>query len=121
MFLSKPEVLQALNIVVGYYPKTSEETIPLGSNKHFNIDPSSVERFDLGAGLEVLMGFFGECSRCYLTIPYKLSGQGCCMLSGRKAFNGNGCIPARRFPKRLQAGSFLEEAGNSSYPYPPGQ
>ncbi|GKZ94901.1 hypothetical protein AnigIFM59636_008632 [Aspergillus niger] len=58
MFHYKPEVLQTLNIVAGYYPKTSEETISLGSNKHFNIDPSSVERFDLGAGLEVLRGFF---------------------------------------------------------------
>lgn len=58
MFHNKPEVLQALNIMMGYYPKTSEKTISLGSNKHFNIDPSSVERFDLGAGLEVLRGFF---------------------------------------------------------------
>lgn len=58
MFHNMPEVLQALNIVMGYYPKTSEETISLGSNKHFNIDPSSVERYDLGAGLEVLRGFF---------------------------------------------------------------
>lgn len=58
MFHNKPEVLQALNIMMGYYPKTSEETISLGSNKHFNVDPSSVERFELGAGLDVLRGYF---------------------------------------------------------------
>lgn len=58
IFYYKPKVLQALNIIIGYYPKTNREIISLGSNKHFNINPSSVKQFNLGAGLKVLRGFF---------------------------------------------------------------
>lgn len=58
IFNSKEEVLQALNIVVGHYPKTHPLIASIGANRHFSIDPNSLERWNLGEGLEVLRGFF---------------------------------------------------------------
>lgn len=58
LFGSKEEVIQALNIVVGYKPKSSTGTTSVGANKHFELDAASREKFDLGAGLTALRGFF---------------------------------------------------------------
>jgi hypothetical protein len=58
VFRSKPEVLHTLNIVLGHYCKTSGEIASVSANRHFNIGPNAAERFNLGAGLEVLRGFF---------------------------------------------------------------
>ncbi|PGH02672.1 hypothetical protein GX51_04555 [Blastomyces parvus] len=59
-FGGKEEVIQALNIVMGYYPKDSEHIANVGTNKHFFINPPDVEKCDLTGGLEVLRGFFGS-------------------------------------------------------------
>lgn len=56
MFGSKEEIIQALNIVLGYYPKADPSTITVASNRHF--DTRSTDRMSLGAGLEVIRGFF---------------------------------------------------------------
>ncbi|EAW15209.1 putative RNA interference and gene silencing protein (Qde2) [Aspergillus clavatus NRRL 1] len=58
MFESKAEVLQAMNIVMGHHPKTDRTVASVGANKHFATHPDLTERYDLGAGLEVLRGFF---------------------------------------------------------------
>lgn len=58
MFQSKAELLQAMNIVLGHDPKTSPSIASVGANKHFSLHPDLTERYDLGAGLEVLRGFF---------------------------------------------------------------
>ncbi|KAH2990860.1 hypothetical protein KXV72_003163 [Aspergillus fumigatus] len=58
MFESKAEVMQAMNIVMGHHPKADRSVVSVGANKHFAIHPNAAERYDLGAGLEVLRGFF---------------------------------------------------------------
>lgn len=57
-FGSKEEIIQALNIVVGQHPKDAGNVASVGANKHFRIDAASREKFDLGAGLSALRGFF---------------------------------------------------------------
>lgn len=56
MFGSKEEIIQALNIVLGYYPKADPSTITVASNRHF--DTTTTDRMSLGSGLEVIRGFF---------------------------------------------------------------
>lgn len=58
MFESKAEVIQAMNIVLGHHPKSDQSTVSVGANRHFSLHPDLTERCDLGAGLEVLRGFF---------------------------------------------------------------
>lgn len=58
MFQSKEEVLQAMNIVMGHHPKSDPSIASTGANKHFSLHPDLSERYNLGAGLEVLRGFF---------------------------------------------------------------
>lgn len=58
MLLSKEEVIQALNIVVGNYPKTANNIFSVGANKHFPYQGNLFENFSLGSGLEALRGFF---------------------------------------------------------------
>ncbi|KAF5016655.1 hypothetical protein F66182_11597, partial [Fusarium sp. NRRL 66182] len=50
----KEEIIQAMNIVLGYYPKTDPSTITVASNRHF--DTTGKDRMSLGAGLEVIRG-----------------------------------------------------------------
>ena len=57
-FGSKDEVIQALNVVIGHYPKEITDVFSVGSNKHFPANPAPSERLDLGAGLSALRGFF---------------------------------------------------------------
>ncbi|KAL4943808.1 hypothetical protein BDV06DRAFT_234280 [Aspergillus oleicola] len=58
MFEQKAEHLQALNIILGHYPKTATSTASHGVNRHYAIDDGIAERFHLGAGLEALRGYF---------------------------------------------------------------
>lgn len=58
MFESKAEVIQAMNIVLGHRSKTSPSIASLGANKHYALAPGLSEKYNLGAGLEVLRGFF---------------------------------------------------------------
>jgi hypothetical protein len=58
LFGSKEEIIQALNIVVGHHPKEASYIASVGANKHFRPDAAQSERFDLGAGLTALRGFF---------------------------------------------------------------
>ncbi|KAF3480882.1 argonaute [Arthroderma uncinatum] len=53
---SKEEYLQALNIIMGHFPKAAGDTFNVGINKHFKTDTK--ERFDLQGGLMALRGFF---------------------------------------------------------------
>lgn len=57
-FASKSEVLQALNIVVGEYPKSRSDVASIGANKHFPLKPDPSDHFSLGEGLEVIRGYF---------------------------------------------------------------
>lgn len=58
IFESKAEVLQAMNIVLGQQPKTNSSIASVGPNRHYALLPELSERNSLGAGLEVLRGFF---------------------------------------------------------------
>ncbi|KAL6230415.1 hypothetical protein BDW75DRAFT_73543 [Aspergillus navahoensis] len=54
----KAEILQALNIVLGHHPKSTESVASVGANKHYAIHSNAAEKFNLGAGLEALRGYF---------------------------------------------------------------
>lgn len=58
MLESKHEIVQALNLIMGHYPKTDNSIISIGANKHYSINPSTMESRSLGGGLDVLRGFF---------------------------------------------------------------
>jgi hypothetical protein len=58
LFGSKDEIIQALNIVMGHYPKTSPHVFSVGANKHFALAPAHSEHMSLGAGLQAIRGFF---------------------------------------------------------------
>lgn len=58
VLLSKEEIITALNIVVGHWPKTNPDLVTVGSNKHIGISQALIERGPISAGLEVLRGFF---------------------------------------------------------------
>jgi len=58
LFEDKEEIIQALNILVGHHPKSSSQIASIGANKHFRLDAASTEKFDLGAGLTAIRGFF---------------------------------------------------------------
>lgn len=58
MFESKSDVVQAMNIVLGHQPKTSRSIASVGANRHYALSPGLSEKYNLGAGLEVLRGFF---------------------------------------------------------------
>lgn len=58
MFGTKDEVIQALNIVVGQYPKAAQQIFSVGANKHYELAATHPEKMDLGAGLSVIRGFF---------------------------------------------------------------
>jgi eukaryotic translation initiation factor 2C len=55
-FPAKNEVIQALNIILGFQPKSDPSILSVGANKHFPIDGAR-EHQTLGAGLEVLRGY----------------------------------------------------------------
>lgn len=55
---SKEEVIQALNIVVGNYPKSASHIFSMGANKHYPHKGELYENFNLNCGLEALRGFF---------------------------------------------------------------
>ncbi|OOO13115.1 stem cell self-renewal protein Piwi [Aspergillus oryzae] len=57
-FGSKTEVLQAMNIILGNHPKIQDWIASVGANKHYAIRGDLCEKWDLGAGLEALRGFF---------------------------------------------------------------
>lgn len=58
MLDSKPEIVAALNIIMGHHPKTNNGIVSVGANKHFSLEHGGIDRGDLGNGLEVLRGFF---------------------------------------------------------------
>lgn len=58
LLLTKEELIQALNIVVGNYPKSSRHILSVGANKHYPHEGDLCEGFSLGCGLDALRGFF---------------------------------------------------------------
>lgn len=58
MFGSKDEIIQALNIVVGHHPKSEPSIASIGANRHFDLNLRPQDRMSLGAGLQVIRGFF---------------------------------------------------------------
>ena len=57
LFGSKEELIQALNIVIGHYPKAASSIANIGANKHYSIANTS-DTLSLGAGLRAVRGFF---------------------------------------------------------------
>ena len=55
---SKDEVIQALNIVVGNYPKSNPGILSVGANRHYPFEGGLCEKRPLGVGLEAMRGFF---------------------------------------------------------------
>lgn len=72
---SKDEIIQALNIVVGHYPKSASHIFSIGANKHFPLHPAASETWSLGAGLHAIRGFFisvrAATSRTLLNVQVK--------------------------------------------------
>jgi eukaryotic translation initiation factor 2C len=58
LFGSKDEIIQALNIVMGHYPKSASNIFSVGANKHFELAPAAFETMSLGGGLQAIRGFF---------------------------------------------------------------
>lgn len=58
MFGSQEEIIQAMNIVLGHHPKAQPMVATIGANRHFDINAGAQERMSLGAGLQVIRGFF---------------------------------------------------------------
>ena len=58
-YTDKLPVLQALNIFLGHYAKTSPAIATVGSSKSFPLSQGS-PKWDLGAGLSALRGFFSS-------------------------------------------------------------
>ena len=58
MFGSKDEIIQALNIVLGHTPKADPSIATIAASRHFATSPSAQDRMSLGAGLQVIRGFF---------------------------------------------------------------
>ena len=58
LFGSKEEIIQALNIVMGHYPKTVSNIASVGANRHFEVSAAGSEMMYLGAGLQAIRGFF---------------------------------------------------------------
>ncbi len=58
-YADKLPVLQALNIFLGHYAKSSPALATVGSSKSFSLTQDS-PRWDLGAGLTALRGFFSS-------------------------------------------------------------
>ncbi|KAL5044938.1 hypothetical protein BDW71DRAFT_198603 [Aspergillus fruticulosus] len=58
MLHEKDEILQALNIVLGHHSKSTESVASVSANKHYAIHDDVAEKFNLGAGLEALRGYF---------------------------------------------------------------
>ena len=58
MFGSKDEIIQALNIVVGHYPKAAAGITTVAANRHFDLNSGPNDKMSLGAGLQAIRGFF---------------------------------------------------------------
>ncbi|KAI1429223.1 RNA interference and gene silencing protein [Xylaria sp. FL1777] len=58
MFGSKDEIIQALNIVLGHNPKAEPSVATIAANRHFRMNATAQDRMSLGAGLQVIRGFF---------------------------------------------------------------
>ena len=58
MFGSKEEIIQAMNIVLGHHPKNDGVIATIAANRHFGMNASPQDRMSLGAGLQVIRGFF---------------------------------------------------------------
>lgn len=58
-YADKLPVLQALNIFLGHYAKSSPSVATVGSSKSFSLSEDS-PKWDLGAGLTALRGFFSS-------------------------------------------------------------
>lgn len=54
----KEEIVAALNLIIGHYPKIDEDVVSVGANRHYSLRQNTMESFNLGGGLSVLRGFF---------------------------------------------------------------
>jgi eukaryotic translation initiation factor 2C len=54
LFDSKEDMIQALNVVLGHYPKTASSIVSVGANKHFD----GTDKLSLGGGLTAVRGLF---------------------------------------------------------------
>ncbi|KAI0812108.1 putative RNA interference and gene silencing protein [Xylaria sp. FL0064] len=77
MFGSKDEIIQALDIILGHYPKAESSVATIAASRHFsmNATPAAQDRTSLGAGLQVIRGFFmsvrAATSRILLNVQVK--------------------------------------------------
>ncbi len=111
LFSSKDEIIQALNIVMGHYPKSVSNISSVGANKHFELAPAVSETANLGAGLQALRGFFisvrSATSRILLNIQVKhtacyeegLLGS---LMSAYLGQNGRNMVKLGNFLKRVR-------------------
>lgn len=122
MLESKAEVLQALNIILGQHPKADHSVVSVGANRHYSLRPDSVERCDLGAGFEVLRGFFvsvcAAAARVLLNVQVnQCAGEIPGLLPGRTVRLGDRRVPAFQVSEYLPAGGLLETSTRSHHTY----
>jgi hypothetical protein len=55
LFRAKDDIIWALNIIIGHYPRSSPHILSIGSNKHFEL---SAKRTPLNLGLLAVRGLF---------------------------------------------------------------
>ncbi|KAJ5471191.1 hypothetical protein N7530_008548 [Penicillium desertorum] len=58
MLSSKPEIIHALNVILGHHPKTERSVASIGGNRYYSRREGIMESASLEGGLEVLRGFF---------------------------------------------------------------
>jgi eukaryotic translation initiation factor 2C len=85
-FGDKQELTQALNIFLNHYVKSANNLATIGSSKSFSLAQNAT-RGDLGAGLEVIRGFFSSVrvATCRILVNINVS---------HGAFYQNGPLPA---------------------------
>lgn len=73
-YTDKLSILQALNIFLGHYAKATPSIATVGSSKSFSLSETS-PKWDLGAGLSALRGFFSSVrvATCRILINVNIS------------------------------------------------
>ncbi|KAH6691806.1 putative RNA interference and gene silencing protein [Leptodontidium sp. MPI-SDFR-AT-0119] len=111
LFGSKDEIIQALNIVMGHYPKSASNIFSVGANKHFELAPAALETTSLGGGLQAIRGFFisVRSATCRILLNVQIKHAACYeegllgpLISAYLSHNDRNMVRLATFLKRLR-------------------
>lgn len=120
-YTEKLPMLQALNIFLGHYAKANPDIATVGSSKSFSLSQDT-PRWDLGAGLSALRGFFSSVrlATCRILVNVNVSHGAfydpvpLVQLMGKSGL-GNNPIKLQSFLKRVRVKTtHLEEKRNKA-------